>query len=248
MLGQQGPSPRGDQRQKQQAGNGQNQVNVQSGRDTTIGAGAVISGRDSHVGDNVFGDKVGGDKVAGDKITVIQKTRQWALTHPLLAGGLAVVLLSGSIWTGMSLGSDDSVDLSVVNEQGLSGALHTAEQTRVAERIGDADAWCQLVQPGDGGCAGTMAPAFQAKAQSYRDRVDEVGLGEPTKNDKGAQVMLRWEGRDQGLVRLVQSGGRWQLDPSDYGWLKLCRAGVFLSLVDARSGQLKCGAFQIPTS
>jgi hypothetical protein len=30
--------------------------------------------------------------------------------------------------------------------------------------------------------------------------------------------------------------------------LKVCSAGVFLSLVDARSQQLKCGMFQIPTS
>ncbi|MEU6809726.1 hypothetical protein ABZ920_12115 [Streptomyces sp. NPDC046831] len=236
MSGQQSPSPNPEQRQH--TGHGHHQMSFQSGRDTRIGRGTNIVGGDAHFGDNV----------AGDKITFIQKTRQWALANPVLAGGLAVVLLSGSVWTGVSLASDDTVDVSVVNEPGLSGALHTAEQTRVAERVGDAAAWCHLVQPGDDACRSTMASAFAAKSQSYRDRVDEVGLGEPEKTGQGAQVMLRWKGRDQGLVRLVRSGGRWQLASSDYGWLKLCGVGVFLSLVDAKSQELKCGMFQLPTS
>ncbi|MGW3357452.1 hypothetical protein ACWDFL_18835 [Streptomyces bungoensis] len=239
MSGQQSSFPRPEHRQDQRA-NGRNQVNLQSGRDTTIGAGAIVSGRDTHVG----------DKVDGDKVTIVQKTRQWALAHPLLAGGL-VLLLSGTVGTGAYLGSGgsgDSADVSVASEPGLTGALHTVEQTRVAERTGDAAAWCTLVQPGDSGCEATMAPAFGAKAASYRDRVDEIGLGEPQQTANGAQVMLRWEGRDQGLVRVVRSGGRWQLNSSDYGLLKLCGAGVFLSLVDAKSHELKCGAIPLPTS
>lgn len=238
MPGEQRPSQGQNPRQEQDARGGRNQVNIQSGRNTTIRQGAVVAGGDAHVG----------DVVAGDKITIVQKARQWAVANPLLAGGLAVVVLSGSIWTGVSLGSGSEVDRSVVNEPGLTGALHTVEQTRVAERLGDAASWCHLVQPGDGACENTMASSFATKSPSYRDRVDEVGLGEPEKTGTGAQVMLNWQGRNQGTVRLVRSGGRWQLNSSDYGLLKLCGAGIFLSLVDARSQELKCGMFQIPTS
>ncbi|MFG1666289.1 hypothetical protein [Streptomyces sp. Y7] len=213
----------------------QNQVDIRSGGDTTISGGAVVAGGDAHV-------------VHGDHITIVQKARQWAIANPLLAGGLAVVALSSSIWTGVSLGSDPAVDVSVVDEPGLAGALHTVEQTRLAERLGDAASWCHLVQPGDGTCETTMNPAFAAKSPSYRDRVEEVGLGEPEEIDSGAQVELSWQGRSQGTARLVRSGGRWQLNTSDYGLLKLCGAGLFLSLVDAKSQELKCAGFQLPTS
>ncbi|MFI5568573.1 hypothetical protein ACIA6T_14735 [Streptomyces sp. NPDC051740] len=173
-----------------------------------------------------------------------------ALANPLLAGGLVIAVVLPSVWAGVSLGSGDGpgVDRSVVNEQGLTGALHTVEQTRTAERIGDAASWCHLVQPGDGTCETTMTSAFAEKSPAYRDRVDEVELGKPEETDKGAQVMLRWKGRNQGTVRLVRSGGRWQVDSSDYGLLKLCHVGIFLSLVDARSQELKCGMFSIPTT
>ncbi|MEU9396353.1 hypothetical protein AB0D86_40940 [Streptomyces sp. NPDC048324] len=238
MPGYQGPPQGRNPLQGQDAHGGQNQVNIQSGRNTSIRRGAVVAGRDAHVG----------DVVAGDKITIVQKARQWAIANPLLAGGVAVVVLSGSIWTGVSLGSDSGVDTSVVNEPGLSGALHTVEQIRVAERLADAPSWCMLTQPGDSTCETTMTSSFATKAPSYRDRVDQVGIGAPETNGTGAQVMLSWQGRKQGTVRLVQSGGRWQLNSTDYGLLKLCGAGVFLSLVDARSQELKCGMFQIPTT
>jgi hypothetical protein len=93
-----------------------------------------------------------------------------------------------------------------------------------------------------------MGPVFSEKSAPYRERVDEIGLGEPEKTATGAQVMLSWKGKGQGTVRLVHTGGRWQVDPSDYALLKLCRVGIFLSLVDARSQELRCGAFQIPTT
>ncbi|MFC8239874.1 hypothetical protein [Streptomyces chartreusis] len=238
MLEEREPSRGPDPRQGQDARGAQNRVNIRSGGSTTISGGAVVSGGDAHVGDVVH----------GDKITIVQKARQWAFANPLLAGGLAVVVLSGSIWTGVSLGSDPAVDVSVVEEPGLPGALHTVEQTRLAERLGDAASWCHLVQPGDSSCETTMNSAFAAKSQSYRDRVEEVGLGEPEKIDSGAQVALSWQGSSQGTARLVQAGGRWQLNTSDYGLLKLCGAGLFLSLVDAKSQELKCGMFQLPTS
>lgn len=91
--------PRGpDPRQGQDARGGQNQVNILSGASTTISGGSVVADGD---------------------VTIIQKARQWAFANPLLAGGLAVVFLSGSIWTGVSLGSDPAVDVSVVEEPGL---------------------------------------------------------------------------------------------------------------------------------
>ncbi|QKZ19892.1 hypothetical protein [Streptomyces chartreusis] len=220
--------PRGpDPRQGQDVRGAQHRVDIRSGGSTTISGGAVVAGGD---------------------VTIIQKARQWAFANPLLAASLAVVVLSGSIWTGVSLGSDPAVDVSVVEEPGLPGALHTVEQTRLAERLGDAASWCHLVQPGDSSCETTMNSAFAAKSQSYRDRVEEVGLGEPEKIDSGAQVALSWQGSSQGTARLVQAGGRWQLNTSDYGLLKLCGAGLFLSLVDAKSQELKCGMFQLPTS
>ncbi|MDX3752737.1 hypothetical protein [Streptomyces sp. AK08-02] len=226
MSGEHG-SPYG---QAQDVRGGQNQVNIQSGGATTIGPGAVVAGGDVTI------------------VQKIQKIQRWAFANPLFAGGLAVVVLSGTIWTGISLGAGDAVDRSVVDEAGLDGARHTVEQIRVAERIGDAASWCYLTQPGDGTCETGMSAAFAAKSASYRERVDEVGVGETEKTDSGVQTVLSWDGREQGTVRLVRSGGRWQLNSSDYGLLKVCDAGVFLSLVDARSQQLKCGMFQIPTS
>lgn len=240
MSAEQRPSQDHPPRQEQDASGGQSRINIQSGRDSRIGKGAVLAGGDVHVGDHV----------GGDKITIVQKVSRWAIANPLLAGGLAAVL-TVSVWTGTSLvpgGPGDTVDRSVVDEPGLAGALHTVEQTRVAERLGDAASWCHLVQPGDDTCETTMPSVFEAKAPSYRERVDEVEIGEPEETGTGARVRFSWKGRNQGTARLVRSGGRWQLDPSDYGVLKLCRAGLFLSLVDARSQELKCGMFQIPTS
>ncbi|MFJ3667733.1 hypothetical protein ACIPSE_14900 [Streptomyces sp. NPDC090106] len=214
-------------------------MNIHSGRSTTIRQGAVVAGGDAHVGDVVH----------GDKITVVRKAQRWAFANPLLAGGLAVAVLSGSIWTGVSLGSGGGgVDRSVVDEAGPGGALHTVQQIRSAERIGDAASWCYLTQPGDEACEENVGTVFAAKSAAYRSRVDDVAIGEPEETDSGVQTMLRWEGEDQGTVRLVRSGGRWQLNSTDYGWLKLCSAGVFLSLVDARSQELQCGMFKIPTT
>ena len=42
------------------------------------------------------------------------------------------------------------------------------------------------------------------------------------------------------------SGGRWQMKQSDYGWVKLA-GGVFLSLVDSQTGNLKLGGIPIPS-
>ncbi len=225
------------------AGGAPNGVNIRSDGDVTV-AGAV-AGRDLRVGDNAhFGDR------HETNVTVVKKARRWVLAHPVAACAVAVVLVSGATWGGVSLGSGggDGVDLSVVNEAGLDGARHTVEQTRKAERLGDAASWCHLVAPGDGACESTMGSVFAEKSAPYRQRVDEIGLGKPEETATGAQVVLSWKGSDQGTVRLVRTGGRWQVDPNDYALLKLCRAGIFLSLVDARSQELRCGMFQIPTS
>ncbi|MGW5210550.1 hypothetical protein ACWEQO_04850 [Streptomyces sp. NPDC004051] len=240
MSAEQGPSQDHPPRQEQDASGGQSRINIQSGRDTRIDEGAVLAGGDVQIG----------DRVSGDKITIVNTASRWVVANPLLAGGLAAVL-TVSAWTGALLVPGDSggtVDRSVVDEPGLAGALHTVEQTRVAERLGDAASWCHLVQPGDDTCGTAMPSVFEAKAPLYRERVDEVEIGEPEETGTGARIRFSWKGRNQGTARLVRSGGRWQLDPSDYGVLKLCRAGLFLSLVDARSQELKCGVFRIPTS
>ncbi|MFM9662894.1 hypothetical protein ACKI2B_46660, partial [Streptomyces scabiei] len=68
--------------------------------------------------------------VAGGDVTLVRKVQRWAFANPVFAGGLAVVVLSGTIWTGISLSTGDVVDRSVVDEAGLDGARHTVEQIR----------------------------------------------------------------------------------------------------------------------
>ncbi|CAL9476359.1 hypothetical protein [Streptomyces sp. enrichment culture] len=243
MLDEQQPSQRRNPGDETDGDDIRHGVDIRSGQDVRING--VVGGRDVRVGDHAqFGDR------HETNVTIIKKAHRWVLAHPVAACVAVALVVSGSTWAGVSLGSGDGsgVDLSVVNEEGLTGARHTVEQTRNAERLGDAASWCHLVAPGDGTCESTMGPVFAEKSASYRERVDEIGLGEPEDTAAGAQVMLSWKGEDQGTVRLVRTGGRWQIDPTDYAFLKVCRAGVFLSLVDARSQELQCSGFQIPTT
>ncbi|MFF5343112.1 hypothetical protein ACFY4H_20745 [Streptomyces althioticus] len=242
MLDEQQPPQRRNQDDEHDAGGAPYGVFMRSDRDVTVNG--AVAGRDLRMGDNAhIGDR------HETHVTNVKRIGLWAGAHPVAAIA-GIVLLSGATWGGVSLGSGDGsgVDLSVVNEEGLTGAGHTVEQTREAERLGDAASWCHLVAPGDEACESTMGSVFSEKSAPYRERVDEIGLGEPEKTATGAQVMLSWKGKGQGTVRLVHTGGRWQVDPSDYALLKLCRVGIFLSLVDARSQELRCGAFQIPTT
>ncbi|WP_159771387.1 hypothetical protein [Streptomyces sp. HM190] len=225
MSGQQDPPGDDERRSQEPHGN-----SLHAGGD--IVNSGIMSGRDTHI-DN----------------SVAIKVRKWAVANPLLSVGVCAVLV-GTIGVGTAVltPDDPEVDLSVVNQRGLGGARDTLEQIRVAERVADTEAWCRLAQPGDGACATTMSAALGAKSSSYREQVDDVGLGEPEKTDGGARIQLRWEDRDQGYVSLVWTGGRWQLASSDYGLFKLCGAGVFLSLVDAQNQEAKCGPFKLPAS
>lgn len=201
-----------------------------AGRDLTNSG--IMSGRDTN-------------------ITIKNRVTKWALANPALAVSLCAALVVSGVWGGATVlgGGDGSVvDTSVVSQEGLTGARSTLDQIRVAERVADTAAWCEIAQPSDGTCVTTMSSALTAKAESYREQVDDVGLGEPEKTDGGARMQLRWKGQDQGYVSLAWTGGRWQLASTDYGLFKLCGAGVFLSLVDARNQQAKCGPFSLPTT
>ena len=246
MLDEQRQPQRRNPDDEPDAGGAQHRVDIRSGGDVEFNG--IAGGRDVSVGDNVRIGRWHETNVTN--VTVLKRAHRWALAHPVAACAVAVCVVSAGSWAGVSLGSGDGsgVDLAVVSEEGLPGAGHTVEQTRNAERLGDAASWCHLVAPGDQACESTMGSVFAEKAASYRQRVDEIGLGEPEKTATGAQVMLSWKGEGQGTVRLVRTGGRWQVDPNDYALLKLCRAGIFLSLVDARSQELRCGMFQIPTT
>ncbi|MBV2354755.1 hypothetical protein KUM39_10320 [Streptomyces sp. J2-1] len=186
--------------------------------------------------------------VGGDATITVNRIKKWALANPLTATGAGLAVVVCLVWGGSAVvGAEGSaVDTSVVSEAGLTGARHTMEQIRVAERVADPAAWCDLVQPGDSDCARYMSSAFGAKSDTYRKQTGDIGLGEPEKTATGARTRLSWQGKNQGYVDLTWTGGRWQLASSEYGLLKLCKTGVFLSLVDARNGQAKCGPFSLP--
>lgn len=203
-------------------------------------------------GDGNFTVQAGGDfrvsrsKVAGRDIN-ITKIKQTIRGHRVASGAVAALVVGLSVYGGVVVASpDSSVDLSVVSEPGAEGALHTTEQIRTAERIGDADAWCSLVAPSDSGCVKSLEGAFAGRSQDYRDQVEHVGIGKVALSGTGAQTPLSWDGKQQGTLPLTWSGGRWQMRSSDYGWVKLA-GGVFLSLVDSRTGNLKVGGIPIPS-
>jgi hypothetical protein len=226
MSGQQDPSGARDER------DGREPRGNRFDAGGNIDNSGIISGRDTN-------------------ITIKSRVTKWALANPALAVSLCAVLAVGGVWGGKTVlgtGGADSVDTSVVSQEGLAGARSTLEQIRVAERVADTSAWCELAQPSDSGCVAFVGSALNTKAGSYREQVDDVGLGEPEESDGGARMQLRWKGQDQGYVSLAWTGGRWQLASTDYGLFKLCGTGVFISLVDARNQQAKCGPFSLPTS
>ncbi|MFG2195733.1 hypothetical protein [Streptomyces sp. NPDC048639] len=206
-------------------GDGDYGVHVQGGRDVTFGDHAQVAGRDIN----------------------IKEIKQTIRKHPVMSvavlAAMAAVLYGG----GTAVFPDgDGVDLSVVEESGSTGAIHTVEQIRKAEKIGDGAAWCALVAPSAADCAESMKGEFARRSPSYRDRVDRVEIGKAGKTDAGTAVTLSWEGVKQGTVPLVWSGERWQMSTTDYAFVKLA-GGVFLSLVDSRSGQLKVGGIPVPS-
>ncbi|MEU6080440.1 hypothetical protein [Streptomyces sp. NPDC047108] len=207
-------------------GDGGHGINVQGGRDVTFGDHARIAGRDIN----------------------IQEIKQTVRKHPVMSvavlAAMAAVLYGG----GSVVFSDDAgeVDLSVVEESGTTGAIHTVEQIRKAEKIGDGDAWCALVAPSAAGCAESMKGEFARRSPSYREGVDRVEIGKAEKTEAGTAVTLSWEGAKQGTVPLVWSGDRWQMNATDFAFVKLA-GGVFLSLVDSKSGQLKVGGIPVPS-
>ncbi|MEU1126689.1 hypothetical protein ABZ371_24730 [Streptomyces sp. NPDC005899] len=177
----------------------------------------------------------------------ITKIKQHVRNHPVVSLTAIAAVLAASVYGGVQVATSDSgVDLSVVSEPGAAGAVHTAEEVRVAERTGNAAAWCALVAPTDGGCEKSLSGAFAGRSQAYRDKVDHVAIGKATASATAAQVPLSWDGEKQGTIPLEWSGGRWQLSTSNYGLVKL-GGGVFLSLVDSREGNLKLGGIPIPS-
>ncbi|MER5948619.1 hypothetical protein ABT127_21480 [Streptomyces sp. NPDC001904] len=225
MSGQHDPSRNPDDRRRQDAR--ADGVNLNAGGDNIV-SNATIAGGD----------------------IIINKVRKWALANPLMATGAGLALVVSVFWGGSAvIGGDghDAVDTSVVSEAGLTGARHTLEQVRTAERVADTAAWCELVQPNDSGCAESMSSSFAAKSDAYREQVGDVGLGEPEKTGDGARMQLRWQDKDQGSVGLTWAGGRWQLVANEYALLKVCKAGLFLSLVDTRNQQAKCASFSLPS-
>ena len=190
--------------------------------------------------------RVSRSKIAGRDIN-ITKIKQTIRGHRVASSAVAAVVIGLSVYGGVVVASpDSSVDVSVVSEPGAGGARHTTEQIRTAERVGDADAWCVLVAPGDSGCANSIKGAFAGRSQDYRDKVEHVGIGKTALSGTDAQTPLSWDGKQQGTVPLTWSGGRWQMKQSDYGWVKLA-GGVFLSLVDSQTGNLKLGGIPIPS-
>ncbi|HBF79682.1 MAG TPA: hypothetical protein DD420_07050 [Streptomyces sp.] len=177
----------------------------------------------------------------------ITKIKKSVRSHPGVSVTVAATILALSTYGGIHYATAESqVDVSVVDEPGAAGAVRTAKEIRVAERIGDAASWCTLVAPTDGGCEDSLAGAFAGRSQEYRDKVDAITVGEATASATEAQVPLSWDGEKQGTVPLEWSGGRWQLSASNYGLVKL-GGGVFLSLVDSREGNLKLGGIPIPS-
>ncbi|EMF56888.1 MULTISPECIES: hypothetical protein [Streptomyces] len=251
MSGQQQPSGARDERDRREprgnrfdAGGNIDNSGIISGGNTNINSNNTNSNNttNSH---NITD--------SNNTTTIENKVKKFVLGNPALAVSLCVVLAAGGVWGGSELfgtaiGGGDTVDTSVVSQEGLAGARSTLEQIRVAERVADTAAWCELAQPSDSGCAAFVDSALNAKAESYREQVDAVGLGEPEESDGGARMQLRWKGQDQGYVSLAWNGGRWQLASTDYGLFKLCGTGVFISLVDARNQQAKCGPFSLPAS
>ncbi|MDQ0795053.1 hypothetical protein [Streptomyces sp. B1I3] len=202
---------------------------------------------DSNISFQANGDiRMKNANIAGRDIN-ITKVKQYVRNHPVVSLTAIATVLAASVYGGVQVATSDSgVDLSVVSEPGAAGAFHTSEQVRVAERIGDAAAWCTLVAPTDGGCEKSLSGAFAGRSQAYRDKVGHVSIGKATASATEAQVPLSWDGEKQGTIPLEWSGGRWQLSASDYGLVKL-GGGVFLSLVDAQEGNLKLGGIPIPS-
>ncbi|WP_405898668.1 hypothetical protein OG242_15170 [Streptomyces sp. NBC_00727] len=187
---------------------------------------------------------------AGGNVT-ITKIKNYSRNHPVISVTIAAVIaLVGGYSTygvvDIATSGGSKVDVSVVDQPGAAGAVRTAEEIRVAERVADAAAWCTLVAPSDGGCEKSMAGAFAQRSQDYRDKVDAVTIGKATATDTDAEVPLSWKGKKQGTIPLEWSGGRWQLGNGNYGLVKL-GGGVFLSLVDAQEGNLKLGGIPIPS-
>ncbi|MEV6316762.1 hypothetical protein [Streptomyces sp. NPDC051776] len=209
-------------------GDGDYRINMQGGRDVTIGANAQVAG-------NNIVNNVKEIKKTVHRHPVMSVAVLAAMTAVLYGGGSAVFSDGG-----------DEVDLSVVEESGSKGAIRTVEQIRKAEKIGDGAAWCAIVAPSDAGCAESMKGEFARRSPSYRDRVDRVEIGKAERTDAVTAVTLSWDGVKQGTVPLVRSGDRWQMRSTDYAFVKLA-GGVFLSLVDSRSGQLKVGGIPVPS-
>lgn len=177
----------------------------------------------------------------------ITKIKTSVRSHPVISLTAAVAVVVGAAWGGVHYATaENGVDVSVVGEPGAAGAVRTAEEIRVAERIGDAASWCTLVAPGDAGCEKSLSGAFAGRSPDYRRKVDAVTIGEATASATAAQVPLSWDGKKEGTIPLEWSGGRWQLGASDYGLVKL-GGGVFLSLVDSKEGNLKLGGIPIPS-
>lgn len=166
--------------------------------------------------------------------------------HPVVSLTVAVlaVLLP---WGGYTLvGPEPAVDTSVATEEGTSGAARTVQQLRAAERLGDAEAWCELAQPSDGSCAGIMQRQFGYRSAEYRSQVDQVSIGETVAEEGGTRTALGWQGEPQYALQLVRTGGRWHLDPALYALIGL-QGGAFLIVVDDHNGERQIGGLPLPS-
>jgi hypothetical protein len=228
-------------------------IGIGGGRDVNVGNhNNLVSGHHNQTASGTRSRVVGGD----DRSTNIETTttiQNFRKDHPTAYAALVAVAVLGSLGGAVAGGAHvlrsaggggSGINTAVVSESGAQGAQNTAAQIRAAEKAGDASAWCTMVAPGDGGCQGRIGGAFRSRSGANRAQVDQVAIGQASLKGTDAQVPLSWKGKEQGTLPLVWSGGRWQMGGGGAVLVEYA-GGVFLSLVDSQSNQLKLGGIPI---
>ncbi|WP_156724773.1 hypothetical protein [Streptomyces apocyni] len=207
-----------------------------SQRDGSGNRSVSVSGNTTRIRDSI---------IAAGSVSVTHIRRNPVRSAVLAAA--VTLTYGGYLLLGSETSSADGVDTSVVNEKGLTGASHTVEQLRKAERTGDAEAWCEIAQPSDRSCAGLMRGEFDQRSPENRAQVENVTIGDARERQGGAQAMLGWKGEPQYPLHLAWTNGRWRVDNSSYMLIGLS-GGAFLVVVDDHNGERSFGGFPVPSS
>ncbi|MER6666186.1 hypothetical protein ABT256_16725 [Amycolatopsis japonica] len=186
--------------------------------------GSNFAGRDQHVGDKVDGDKIGRDKVKKTNV----RFGFGVLVLALLGGGGYVVSQELS-----------SSPTDVMYEEGLDGALDTANAVKQAEIDLNATDWCVLASAKSGDtCRNLIASAFTANPE-LRTEINDVAIGAVTGSNNAAQVDVSYRGTKVGVLLMRWDGKRWEIDPGVY-LLAVNNGGVAMTAV---LNAHRCGAF-----